>query len=148
MPPQNLFPPLKPKSPTSIGPNRSCINAATFRSKYTESITFTAIKTNKAKPGITIANKSKMFVSIFIKDMITKWGSCSTKKDLTFSWRIIFFPNYVSNYIIAHEVAHLVEFNHSKKFWNNVKKIYGNFKSANSWMEKNSKKFYRYGISS
>ena len=86
--------------------------------------------------------------SIFIKDMITKWGSCSTKKDLTFSWRIIFFPNYVSNYIIAHEVAHLVEFNHSKKFWNNVKKIYGNFKSANSWMEKNSKKFYRYGISS
>ena len=84
--------------------------------------------------------------SIFIKDMITKWGSCSTKKDLTFSWRIIFFPNYVSNYIIAHEVAHLLEFNHSKKFWNNVKKIYGNFKSANDWMEKNSKKFYRYGI--
>ncbi|MDO8430397.1 MAG: M48 family metallopeptidase [Candidatus Taylorbacteria bacterium] len=57
---------------------------------------------------------------IAIRNQKTRWGSCSKRGNLNFSYRIALLPPHLSNYIIAHEVCHLGEFNHSKNFWNLV----------------------------
>lgn len=60
------------------------------------------------------------FENIRITSAKTRWGSCSAKKNLSFSWRLIFFPQEVMDYVICHELAHLKHMNHSQKFWNLV----------------------------
>ncbi len=57
---------------------------------------------------------------INIKNQKTRWGSCSRKRNLNFNYKIIFLPERVQDYIIAHELCHLKEMNHSKKFWSLV----------------------------
>ena len=54
---------------------------------------------------------------ITVRDQASRWGSCSTTGVLSFSWRLILAPRYVLDYLAAHEVAHLVEMNHSPRFW-------------------------------
>jgi predicted metal-dependent hydrolase len=57
---------------------------------------------------------------IFIKNTRTRWGSCSSKGNLNFSYRLCLLPGDLSDYIIIHELCHLREFNHSSKFWDLV----------------------------
>ena len=52
-----------------------------------------------------------------IRDQSSRWGSCTSAGSLSFSWRLILAPPYVLDYLAAHEVAHLVEMNHSARFW-------------------------------
>jgi predicted metal-dependent hydrolase len=59
---------------------------------------------------------------VFIKNTRTRWGSCSSKGNLNFSYRLSLLPSYLSDYIIVHELCHLREFNHSSKFWDLVGK--------------------------
>jgi len=58
------------------------------------------------------------FKKISIKNQKTRWGSCSKNKNLNFNYKIIFLPERLAEYIIAHELCHLQEFNHSRNFWN------------------------------
>ena len=58
---------------------------------------------------------------INIRNQRTRWGSCSKKGNLNFNHKIINLPERIADYIIAHEICHLKEFNHSKNFWNLVK---------------------------
>ena len=60
---------------------------------------------------------------IFIKAHKRKWGSCSHRKNLNFNYRILFLPPPLADYIVAHELCHLQEMNHSKKFWSLMEKI-------------------------
>jgi len=60
---------------------------------------------------------------INIKNQKTRWGSCSKKRNLNFNYKIIFLPEAMRDYIIVHEICHLIEFNHSKKFWHLVEKV-------------------------
>lgn len=57
---------------------------------------------------------------VFIKNTKTKWGSCSTKKNLNFSYKIIFLEPHLQDYLIVHELCHLAEMNHGKGFWDLV----------------------------
>jgi hypothetical protein len=60
------------------------------------------------------------FNKINIKNQKTRWGSCSKKGNLNFNYKIVLLPERLADYIIAHELCHLKEFNHSQKFWNTV----------------------------
>ena len=63
------------------------------------------------------------FNKINIKNQKTRWGSCSKKGNLNFNYKIALLPERVADYIIVHELCHLKEFNHSRKFWNLVAKM-------------------------
>jgi len=76
--------------------------------------------------------------NIAIKDTKTRWGSCSTKGRLSFSWRLILAPPNVLNYVVAHEISHLRQMNHSKAFWLIVSDLVGDYKEARIWLNSNS----------
>ena len=67
------------------------------------------------------------FNAINIKDQKTCWGSCSKRKNLNFNWRVALLPDNLANYIVVHELCHLKEFNHSRRYWNLVASIIPNY---------------------
>ncbi|MBP9759220.1 M48 family metallopeptidase [Candidatus Dojkabacteria bacterium] len=77
---------------------------------------------------------------IAIKDNRTNWGSCSTKGNLNFNWKLIFAPKGVYEYVVVHELCHLIEHNHSKAFWNLVKSICPDFETKRKWLKRNGHK--------
>lgn len=68
---------------------------------------------------------------ICIKNMKTQWGSCSCKSNLNFNYKILFLPEHIVDYLIVHELAHLQEMNHSKRFWVLVESVLPEYKKAN-----------------
>jgi predicted metal-dependent hydrolase len=91
-----------------------------------------------AKLGVTIKR-------ISVRDQVSRWGSCSTTGQLSFSWRLILAPPYVLDYLAAHEVAHLIEMNHSPRFWRVVGKIYPGLHRAKVWLDVHGTDLHRYG---
>lgn len=77
------------------------------------------------------------FNAIRIGDTKSRWGSCSARGNLNFSWRLILAPASVLNYVAAHEVAHLIEMNHSAAFWREVEKCVPNWEMERKWLRKN-----------
>ncbi len=76
-----------------------------------------------------IAEKNSLkYNNIKITEAKTRWWSCSSKKNLNFSYRLILTPKKVIDYVITHELAHLKEMNHSKNFWIEVEKMMPNYK--------------------
>lgn len=82
------------------------------------------------------------FNKIFIKNQKTRWGSCSSGRNLNFNYKIIFLPKKYQDYIIAHEMCHLKEFNHSKKFWMLMEKVTPNHSDIRKEL-RNHELFYR-----
>lgn len=76
------------------------------------------------------------YTKIKIKDNSTRWGSCSSKGNLNFSLYLAAFPMDIIDYVIIHELAHLKEFNHSKKFWKIVMTMDNNYKEKISYLKK------------
>jgi len=60
----------------------------------------------------------------------TRWGSCSLKSGIRLNWRLIHFPRHVIDYVVAHELAHLREMNHSPRFWSVVGQLYPDYRAA------------------
>ena len=67
------------------------------------------------------------FNKIYIKNQKTRWGSCSCKQNLNLNYKIVFLSQKHQDYIIVHEMCHLKEFNHSRKFWALVEKALPNY---------------------
>jgi predicted metal-dependent hydrolase len=82
---------------------------------------------------------------IGVRDQVSRWGSCSTGGVLSYSWRLIFAPPHVLDYIAAHEVAHLVEMNHSPRFWRLVERLCPDLRRAKAWLDVHGKDLHRYG---
>jgi predicted metal-dependent hydrolase len=83
---------------------------------------------------------------VVVRDQSSRWGSCSTSGVLSFSWRLILAPGEVLDYLAAHEVAHLVEMNHSARFWRVVKQICPGHERAKAWLDANGSDLHRYGL--
>jgi predicted metal-dependent hydrolase len=82
---------------------------------------------------------------VSVRDTKTRWGSCSSKGNLSFSWRLILAPEHVLNYVCAHEVAHLVEMNHSPEFWAIVDRLIVDWRQSRNWLKHNGNVLHRYG---
>ena len=72
--------------------------------------------------------------AIRTRDQLTRWGSCTTTGHLSFSWRLIMAPPLVLDYLAAHEVAHLAEMNHSRRFWTLCKSLAPETETARAWL--------------
>jgi predicted metal-dependent hydrolase len=83
---------------------------------------------------------------IVVRDQSSRWGSCSTTGVLSFSWRLILAPGDVLEYLAAHEVAHLIEMNHSAKFWRLVQRLLPDHERAKAWLEVHGTDLHRYGL--
>jgi hypothetical protein len=81
-----------------------------------------------------------------IRDQSSRWGSCTSGGSLSFSWRLILAPPFVLDYLAAHEVAHLVEMNHSPRFWRVVGKACDHVERAKRWLDTHGNDLHRYGI--
>jgi len=83
---------------------------------------------------------------VSIRDQSSRWGSCTAAGSLSFSWRLVLAPSFVLDYLAAHEVAHLVEMNHSPRFWRVVGRVCGHVERAKRWLDTHGNDLHRYGI--
>jgi hypothetical protein len=80
-----------------------------------------------------------------VRDTRSRWGSCSAEGSLSFCWRLILAPAFVVDYVVAHEVAHLREMNHSHRFWALVAELTPHAEQAKAWLKRNGAGLHRYG---
>jgi len=90
----------------------------------------------KLKPKIIeIAKKLGVeYNKISVSDIQLRWGSCTPKNNININYRIIKAPAFVLNYIIVHELTHLIELNHTNEFWQIVKTAYPKYEEAKKWL--------------
>jgi hypothetical protein len=82
---------------------------------------------------------------ISIRDPATRWGSCSPGSGISYSWRLVMAPTFVLDYVVAHEVAHLVHMNHSKAFWRLAASLVPDVRVAIKWLAREGRELHRYG---
>ncbi len=82
---------------------------------------------------------------ITVREMKSRWGSCSSDGRLRFNWRLILAPEPILDYVVAHEVAHLVHMDHSRRFWRIVDGLCPKTAAARRWLAKNGNDLMRYG---
>jgi predicted metal-dependent hydrolase len=80
-----------------------------------------------------------------VKEIRSRWGSCSVDGALAFSWRVILAPPFVLDYLAAHEVAHLKEMNHSRRFWAQVRKALPEFERGRDWLHQHGAALHAVG---
>ena len=83
---------------------------------------------------------------ITVRDTMSRWGSCSSARSLSFSWRLILAPDFVLDYVVAHEVAHLKEMNHSARFWAHVRTLVPDMEKPQAWLKSHGRELQRYGV--
>lgn len=82
------------------------------------------------------------YAEIRIKDQKSRWGSCSSKGNLNFNWRILMAPEPVCDYVVIHELCHLVYMDHSENFWKLVEKFCPAYREYRKWLKENGKRLY------
>ena len=98
---------------------------------------------------IVITNRVEYFAKIMgvdynhisIKFQKTRFGSCSTNKNLNFNALVALMPSEILDYVIVHELSHLKEMNHSKQFWREVAKVIPEYKTKRKWLKTNGTKY-------
>lgn len=90
------------------------------------------------------AKLGRPFARITLRDTRSRWGSCSSRGALMYSWRLIMAPVSVLDYVAAHEVAHLAHMNHSAAFWDTVSELYGPHDKERRWLRERGHELHRY----
>ena len=75
---------------------------------------------------------------ITIKSFKARWGSCSIHGNIQYNWKIIMAPEYIINYLVIHELCHLLHHNHSPLFWQTVAKYHPDYKESKAWLKTNA----------
>ncbi len=84
-------------------------------------------------------------IALSLRDTSSRWGSCSAKGALNFSWRLVMAPPFVLDYLAAHETAHLRHHDHSERFWALTQSLCPNTDRAEAWLRAHGAKLHRYG---
>lgn len=79
----------------------------------------------------------KAINSVTLKNLHSRWGSCSSRSNINLSTRLLFAPQNVQDYVIVHELAHLIEMNHSPRFWKLVSEVMPDYKTKEKWLREN-----------
>lgn len=87
----------------------------------------------------------KSVASVRLSDPRSRWGSCSSEGGLAYSWRLILAPPFVLDYVVAHEVAHLVHPNHGARFWRLANELCGDTDTPRAWLNHHGPRLLRYG---
>lgn len=88
----------------------------------------------------------RSYTRLVLRDTRSRWGSCSHDGTLMYSWRLAMAPREILDYVAAHEVAHLVEMNHSADFWAVVSKIRPGWKAERDWLKRDGQALHRYSF--
>jgi predicted metal-dependent hydrolase len=91
------------------------------------------------------ARIGRSVVRVAVRDTKSRWGSCSSTGNLSFSWRLILAPEAVIDYVVAHEVAHLAEMNHGPRFWRLVAGLAGDHVGPRGWLKRHRNRLLSYG---
>jgi predicted metal-dependent hydrolase len=83
--------------------------------------------------------------AVRLRDQVSRWGSCSATGHLSFSWRLVLAPPFVLDYLAAHEVAHLRELNHSRRFWQLCEALAPQSQTARAWLRANGPALHAIG---
>ena len=75
--------------------------------------------------------------SVKTRDFKSRWGSCSIHGDITFNWRIIVAPHRIIDYVVVHELSHLVQHDHSDAFWKTIAKVLPDYRECKDWLKWN-----------
>ena len=121
-----------PKDISNIGKE-----VQTFLLEYCKSVMIPII----FKKSNLIRQKIK---KISFKDTKSRWGSCSSTGSIMLNWRLIMVPPSIYNYVIIHELAHLVHMNHGLLFWKLVQELSPNYSKDKEWLKKNGQEIRRY----
>ena len=136
---------------TEAGPEGECLLCVAGRAPHIDRRIGDFLR-REAKRDLEIASRhfaTELGVEIkrvAVRDQSSRWGSCSTTGMLSFSWRLILAPSMVLNYLAAHEVAHLVEMNHSARFWRLVQRVCPYHDRAKGWLDVHGTDLHRYGL--
>ena len=102
-----------------------------------------------ARLGALVAAKAALIARkpsrVTVKDTRTRWGSCAPDGGLAFSWRLVMAPEFVQDYVVAHEVAHLCHMNHGPHFWGLVEQLTAHSATAIPWLRGEGARLLRVG---
>lgn len=76
---------------------------------------------------------------VTVRNQKSRWGSCSRRGTISLNWRLVQTPFFVRDYLVLHELAHLKEMNHSRRFWNEVAQFCPDFREAERWLKQHSR---------
>jgi predicted metal-dependent hydrolase len=91
------------------------------------------------------AQAGKRPISVSLRDTSSRWGSCSARGALNFSWRLILAPPFVLDYLAAHETAHLRHHDHSERFWALTRSLCPRTEEAEAWLKVHGAQLHRFG---
>lgn len=94
------------------------------------------------------AKVGKSVSGVRVRDTKTRWGSCAHDGALSYSWRLIFAPRLAMDYVVAHEIAHLVHLNHSRAFWDVCRELSEDYVEGEYWMRNHGFELMRFGAGS
>jgi len=115
-----------------------------FQRRVTEALKKIAAKEISRRAEMYAARLGKRINRISVRDTRSRWGSCSSTGNLSFSWRLVFAPREVMEYVVAHEVSHLRHMNHSVNFWMQVELMCPSYEAAKVWLRMHGKHLYRF----
>ncbi len=99
-----------------------------------------------ARVQLKSARLGRPVTALTIRDTRSRWGSCSASGRLAFSWRLVLAPEFVLDYVVAHEVAHLAELNHGTRFWRLCAELTdADPKAARAWLRQHGPVLHAYG---
>lgn len=129
--------------------NQQCLTIPTheinFATKTKIILKKLALEAAKTHLKILAPKLNRVPENIRITDTKSRWGSCTSDGIIALNWRLVCAPPDVFHYVIAHEIAHLKEMNHSPKFWAETERLMPNYKPHKDWLKKNGAMLHMIG---